>query len=910
MFRNATSGPLPASVFRLPAPLSAPAPDRLTAALADRYALIREIGAGGMATVYLATDLKHQRSVAVKVLRPELAATLGSDRFLAEVRIAAQLQHPHILPLLDSGDADGFLYYVMPFVDGQTLRDRLVKEGELPVPQVVRILVEIADALVAAHALGVVHRDIKPENVLLSGRHALVADFGVAKAVDQATGVQRLTSVGVALGTPTYMAPEQAAAEPHVDHRADIYALGVIAYELLAGHPPFVGPSAQRILVAHISQPPQPLSEARPGIAPALEAVVMRCLEKRPADRYQSAEEVMTALEPLATPSGGTTPSTTRPVTGTAQAPGRPRAIWRRPAVLGGVAAVVLAGAVFAGSRLRGAPDTLRLGKTTPVTIDPGLEMDPALSPDGATVAYVAGPAGAMALFVRSIGGGSPVQVTKELDCSARNPRWSLDGSKLLFHCGHRVLLAPALGGPAQVVADSAEHAAWSPDGLSIAYVLNGRYVVRRGLAGGDVTRLAEAFEAHSLQWSPDGAQLAYVTDNLNFLFSTSAMGNLAPNQISIVSRSGGDAHAVTDRRFMHESPAWTTDGRSLLLVSNEGGGRDVFQLPLDARGKVAGPQVRLTTGLGAGSIALSRDGRRLVFTTFANSANVWSVVVPPRGGVSSTRDAVPITTGNQHIETVSVSPDGEWIAFDSDRGGNADIWKMRIAGGEPEQLTTDPSDDFSPSWSGDGRWIAFHSWRNGNRDVYVVRSSGGPAEQATKSPDHEMGASLTPDGRAVVFNHILPSGPPQIERVTRVGDSGWSAPVVLSRPGTVPRSAPDGRAIVFIEDGGVARIDADGGKRTVVLPLMRDGKDFIGVVGVTWAPDSKTIYVKAVHSRTGEPSIWALAAAGGPPRLVVRFDDPSRPSARQEFSTDGKRFYFTVDNRQSDISIIEVLKP
>jgi eukaryotic-like serine/threonine-protein kinase len=186
--------------------------------------------------VYLATDLKHQRSVAVKVLRPELSATLGSDRFLAEVRIVAQLQHPHILPLLDSGNADGFVYYVMPFIEGQTLRDRLLREGELPVSQAVRILIEIADALGAAHALGVVHRDIKPENVLLSARHALVADFGVAKAVDQATGGLRLTSVGVALGTPTYMAPEQAAAEPHVDHRADIYALGVIAYELLAGH--------------------------------------------------------------------------------------------------------------------------------------------------------------------------------------------------------------------------------------------------------------------------------------------------------------------------------------------------------------------------------------------------------------------------------------------------------------------------------------------------------------------------------------------------------------------------------------------------------------------------------------------------------------------------------------------------
>ena len=287
--------------------------ERLTAALAGRYAIERELGAGGMATVYLAEDVKHRRKVAVKVLRPELAATLGPERFSREIEIAAQLQHPHILPLLDSGEADGFLYYVMPYVEGESLRERLARHGELPIPEATRILVEVVDALAHAHRRGVVHRDIKPDNVMLSERHALVADFGVAKAVSEATGRQKMTTAGVALGTPSYMAPEQAAADPNVDHRADIYAVGAMAYELLAGRPPFTGMTNQEILAAHVTQRAEAVTTRRPAVPPALGAVVMKCLEKRPADRWQTADELLAQLEPLATPSGGMTPSQTQP---------------------------------------------------------------------------------------------------------------------------------------------------------------------------------------------------------------------------------------------------------------------------------------------------------------------------------------------------------------------------------------------------------------------------------------------------------------------------------------------------------------------------------------------------------------------------------------------------------------------
>jgi len=323
---------------------------RLSAALADHYALERELGQGGMATVYLAEDLKHHRKVALKVLRPELAATLGVERFLREVTIAANLQHPNILPVHDSGEAAGFLYYVMPFVEGHSLRERLAKEGELPVPEAARILRDVADALSAAHEKGVVHRDIKPENVLLTGRHALVADFGVAKAVSEATGRQTLTTAGLALGTPTYMAPEQAAASPHIDHRADLYAFGVMAYEMLTGQPPFTAATPQALLSAHVTEPPLEVTQRRATIPAPLAQLIMRCLAKKAADRPQTADEMLPILESFTTPSGGITPTDTRPV---------PAVLLRRPMIpiaLVAIVALALGGYALWHSRTSAGP--------------------------------------------------------------------------------------------------------------------------------------------------------------------------------------------------------------------------------------------------------------------------------------------------------------------------------------------------------------------------------------------------------------------------------------------------------------------------------------------------------------------------------------------------------------------------
>ncbi len=283
--------------------------NELTAALAGRYDIEREIGAGGMATVYLAHDVKHDRKVAVKVLRPDLAASLGHERFLREISIAAKLTHPHILPLYDSGDADGFLYFVMPFIEGESLRTRLSRTGELPVLEAVRLTRNVVDALALAHRHGIVHRDIKPDNVLLSDEHALVTDFGVAKAVTEATDQRRdLTTSGMAVGTPAYMSPEQAAGDPNIDHRADLYAVGCMTYEMLTGRPPFDGDSAATVLAAHVTEDPDPVQVHRSGIPEPVAEVVHRCLAKRPADRWQAAADLRAHIDSL-TATGAITPA-------------------------------------------------------------------------------------------------------------------------------------------------------------------------------------------------------------------------------------------------------------------------------------------------------------------------------------------------------------------------------------------------------------------------------------------------------------------------------------------------------------------------------------------------------------------------------------------------------------------------
>jgi len=891
--------------------------DRLKAALADRYAVEREIGSGGMATVYLARDLRHDRQVAIKVLRPDLAATLGPERFHREIKIAAQLQHPHILPLLDSGEATdptaqpsdrqtAFLYYVMPYIEGQSLREKLAKEGELPIGEAVKILRDVADALTEAHAHGVVHRDIKPENILLRGRHALVTDFGVAKAVSEATGLEKLTTAGVALGTPAYMAPEQAAADPHLDHRVDIYALGAVAYELLTGRPVFMGTTPQMVLSAHMTEVPDPVTRHRDTVPAALESIVMRCLEKKPADRWRYAEDLLPQFEALATPSGGMTPTATAPVQTI-----RSRA--RNPVLIAAVAVVVVAIAAGALWLLLGdrARRPLQPGQTTQLTFAPGLELDPAISPDGRWIAYVEGPFGQMHIHVRPVAGGRAVDVSEGLPGDHRWPQWSPDGTEILFQAQGALYVAPPTGGAVRRIVErsdsgGASSPTWGADGRRIVYRV-GRSIMMVTADGAEPRHVADDFEPHSLNWSPDGSRLAYVSGNPGYVLGTRTLANRASSPIRVLSLADGSTTTLSAEEGVFQSPVWLPSGDGILYISNVGGARDVYEVRVNSSGHPIGPAARLTTGLNALTMSLSGDGRTLAYSVFRYDGNIWSVEIP-RAGAVSVSEATAVTEGAQAIEGIGVSPDGQWLVFDSDRRGNADIYRMALPDGEPEPLTDDPADDMIPSWSPDGQEIVFYSFRHGTRDLFVMTADGGSERRVTDDPAQERYPDWSPDGNSIVFQSDK-TGSQELWVVSREDRSSkWGAPRQLTFDGGgYPRWSPDGRWVAYLRAGV-----------RVIAPNGGDHRTLAGGEGTTlgtsplfpeWSPDSRTVYFKAADAE-GRASFWSIPVTGGVPRLLVRFDDPAKLSGRPEFTTDGERFYFTIGRQESDIWTMELVRP
>ncbi len=842
-----------------------------------------------MATVYLAHDIKHDRKVAIKVLRPELAATMGAERFEREIQVAARLTHPHILGVLDSGEADGFFYYVMPYVEGETLRERIARSGELPVSDTLRLLGEITEALGVAHKAGVVHRDIKPENILLSGRHALVMDFGVAKAVTEASGRQQLTTAGVALGTPAYMAPEQATADPQLDYRVDIYALGVLAYEMLTGHPPFHGLTPQATLAAHVTQAPTPVLQRRPGLSPALDTLVMRCLAKRPADRFQSAEDLGAALEPLATPSGGMTPAHTVPVA--AVTPTRstsPR--WIKGAL---AAVVVLAVGGGAFVLLRRPPATAALMQPVQLTRSAGIQESPFITADGKGVAYrILSPGdSANRVELRRGTDGSAVP----LATAAAPVGWSPDGDKFLLRTPRGLETVPALGGTSTLLVAGAQHGAWSPDGQRLAYV-RGDSVLLRG-SNGESTLLAKTLDPHSLAWSPDGRWIAYVSDNSRYLRDW----NVAVSSLWLVPSAGGEAIQLTPPGAMNLSPAWAPDSRRLLFVSGRSGTRDIYQLNLGSDGRPRGEPIQVTVGLNVSQISLAPDGEHLAYSVVINHSNIWRVKAPAASSVSS-RDAELVTTDEESIEGFAISPDGQWLVFDSDRSGIPQIFRRKLAGGEVQQVTRGPSPAFSASMSPDGRQVAYHAMVNGLRRVFVGSSDGSdqPVQVSPGALPDERNPRWSPDGTRLAWNAYERGAPLQAWLVTRTG-GGWSTPREVAYPNAIVAAMWGDTSHLIAADtlnrrGLLVSVDGASGPPRLLLHVTPATPRTTGVP--VPSVDLRTVYFG------GGQGIWSMPMAGGTERQVVRFDDPLHPHVvvAQSIAGFGGYVYFTLQDPQSHI--------
>ena len=870
---------------------------QLASALSDRYRIERELGAGGMATVYLAEDLKHGRKVAIKVLRPELAAVIGAGRFVREIRTVAALQHPHILGLIDSGEVSGTAYYVMPFVEGESLRDRLNREKQLPIPDAIRVAGEVAAALDYAHRHGVIHRDIKPENILLHDGSALVADFGIALAVSSAGG-SRMTETGMSLGTPHYMSPEQAMGEREITARSDVYALGAMTYEMLLGEPPFGGPTAQAIVAKVLTEAPRPLTPRRHSVPPEVEDAVLTALEKLPADRFGSAAEFATALQE------GTK---ARRKTAELQDP-KVVALGRRWLVSLGLVVLPVAAFLLGRESGKSPPAPLTFGQSIKVTWDPAVEALPAMSPDGRSVAYASGTPARMRVFVRSVAGGRGLALTDDTTQVQSHPRWSPDGSRVLFLQGGGVFSVPASGGaetpevpPGRT--NPVVSAVWSPDGKSIGYVMGDSLFVRDGR--NESRSIAGFFEPNACQWSPDGEYIACASGNAISTMPGSLFGNLSPSQIVTVRVTDGRVTSVTDSLSVNQSPIWSPDGRWLFFVSNRYGPRDILAAAMSGD-RSRGPAIRLTTGLNAHTISLAADGSRLAFASLEIESNAWSIPLPANPPVTASGET-QLTFGVQLVETADISSDGRWLVYDSDLGGNADLYRMALPNGTPERLTTDPSDDFFPDISPNGKEIAFHSWRGGSRDIYVLPLDGGPIQQVSSSPRQESTASWSPDGTRLTFADFAGRGGIWVAK--RV-DGVWQPPVLRLDHGVWPRWSPDGQFLSFSSNlirGSIWVMPADSGPPRLVT-------DSAGPHGVfsdqpLWNPDGRSILTRSTNQE-GDATFWLVPLNGEAPRLLLTFSGQGPKPSRGGWGIHDNRIVYTAPAQHSDVWVMEVQKP
>jgi hypothetical protein len=626
--------------------------DRLASALADRYRLERELGQGGMATVYLAEDLKHNRKVAIKVLKPELAAVLGAERFVQEIATTAQLQHPNILPLFDSGrtggKADGrsddFLYYVMPYVEGETLRRKLDRETQLGVEEAVKIATEVADALQYAHEHGVVHRDIKPENILVHAGRPMVADFGIALAVSAAAG-GRMTETGLSLGTPHYMSPEQATADKTITNRSDIYSLASVLYEMLAGEPPHTGSSAQAIIMKIVAEPVQAVTELRKSVPPNVAAALSKALEKIPADRFDSARAFADALQ---------NPAFALPGRQAETAVG-----CRLPAlpVLGGMAvvAVVFAALGWLVGRRGGHSGPVEYDVGLPDTAEMWTEFSGAgfaLAPSGDFVVYHAAPGGRSELWFRSLRDATIRRIPGTENGS--EPALSPDGTWLAFlktdADGRSVVVLPVEGGTATTVGRVTGPASlqWLPDGR-IQVIDNGGIRTRWFDPEGGPTKTAtiEFCLAGDLIPSGDALLCGSAIRNHAYLIKTDG----SPGERALW-RASPDTAPVVGSDFQ------LVDGRYLAYVSLAG---DLLAATVDLKTGRVGRPVRMATGLarreasGAGAYAIGASGT-LVYAQ-GDDGNIGNLVHLSQTGI----DTLPV--GREAFLTYEYSPDERRLA-------------------------------------------------------------------------------------------------------------------------------------------------------------------------------------------------------------------------------------------------------
>ncbi len=854
--------------------------ERLAAALSDRYRIDRELGAGGMATVYLAHDLKHERDVAIKVLHPDLGAALGGERFLSEIKTTAKLQHPHILPLLDSGAADGLLYYVMPLVTGETLRARLERERQLPIDDAVRIAREVADALGSAHVLGIIHRDIKPENILLQGGHALVADFGIALAVQSAGGA-RMTQTGLSLGTPQYMSPEQAMGEKVIDLRSDIYALGAVTYEMLVGEAPFTGPTVQAIVARVLTEEPRSIALQRKAVPESVENAVMRALEKLPADRFASAAEFVTALRDGAT--GQRSVASRR----------APRASISKWRVIGtGAAMLALGMAVgrFALQRSAAVEATRAFSIALPDSVrvafqggleSPGGHGSVAISPDGRRIAWVAtGPNGAR-LAVRDAD-AYIVRVLSGTD-GAFAPFFSVDGATIGFFSGSELRTLSLATGESRVVQRDIKE----PNGA--AFLSDGRIVYMTQFLGGFIASSSGVTQAiakpvvnsdgsvESFAFPavvPGDRYLLGVERGLNYFV---AAVDLKSGAFRRFQRFAANESMEPEARFVRGSAPRLVGDRLVWLD-----GDVLMTATVDvAAGRLTSEPSSVVTGVrgdlnGAADFALATDGT-IAFVP-GGDPSIGKLAWLERNGHV---DTLPIPESN--YVGWDISPDGKRVVtMTAPQLGPREFRVLDLARGINTKLAISAPVTSQPVWTADGRSLMLSVKQTPADRGAVVRISADGSTADTLLRGFASRYARSRDGRVVIANM---QGQ---QSLTGLAVSVDGKPfTMLDRLKNVktPAVTPDGRWLAYEDEAGHSDV--------FVEPFPSDGRRYQvspdgGYEAIFAASGDRLFYrfgrnIMSVSFAPGDPPTI------GKPTVYLTYDFADFPGRAWMLAPDGR---------------------
>ncbi|MGE5091142.1 MAG: protein kinase domain-containing protein [Bacillota bacterium] len=885
--------------------------DGLSAALADRYRIERELGAGGMATVYLAHDLKHDRKVAVKVLRPELAAVIGAERFLSEIKTTANLQHPHILPLHDSGAVNGTVFYVMPYVEGESLRDRLVREKQLPIADTVRIASEVASALDYAHRHGVIHRDIKPENILLHDGRALVADFGIALAASSSG--TRMTETGMSLGTPHYMSPEQAMGEREITARSDVYALGAMTYEMLVGEPPFTGPTAQAIIAKVVTAEPVPPSDIRKTVPAHVDDAVLTALQKLPADRFASAAGFAEAMAGH----GTTTMVRSRP-----GAPGArtPRSALARGASWAGWAVAVVAIAAALWGWLRSAPrPESRFAVAFPGTQALSLTMlgsHVAVSRDGSLLVYTGGDSAGGRLWLKRRGELAATSMPGTE--GAYGPFISPDGREIGFltdRGGRSMRVVAAAGGPARIVPGATvgtSGASWGTDGY-IYFDADQRGLQRThpdGTGLSTVMRLDAAAKEVGIGWPQ-------VLPGDKFAIMRMRHGSDAPGDFSIVAVR----IATGERRTVTRGVSAVYSSGQLFFVTADG---TLQAAPFD-RGRLAlsGPPVVVAgsvqvAGTYAGvDLAVTEDGTLYYVAGAPGVANQLSWI--GRDGTAQPVDAGWRETGE--IRSLSLAPNGGRVAVELSRAGTTgtDIWVKQLPGGPLSRLTLDPAADYRPAWSADGKWVYFVSERLPPASVFRHAADGSGTDVPVARADRDISElSISPDGRWLLARTLITQRGAGDILALRLGQDSAFQPI-LETPAyeAGPVLSPDGHWLAYVSSAS--------GRQEVYVRSFPDGSRGVWQVSTDggneprWSHSGRELFFRGIATldlmvvdvqtapvfRPGAPrTLFHTSAASGAgyARYDVSLDD-RRILALLPASTDAQPQLIRIESFISNLS-------